>query len=316
MTTIEAKIPLNAAAAGGLSESDVVELLSAFNETASRLQSVHESLRGEVARLKGELREANEQLQRSRRLAALGEMAAGIAHEVRNPLGSIRLYAGLLEQDLVDREPQRDTARKIISAVRGLDAVVTDVLAFAREMRTRPHEVDAAELLSRALDEGLAGVPGARGIEIDFDPRAMQTVEIICDPTLMHRALVNVIRNAAEAMLDPEKTCASRRLTVGVTQASLTDEHARRWDVVRIADTGPGIPPEVMERMFNPFFTTRHTGTGLGLAIVHRIVDAHAGRIEVRNTPGEHGGGAVVELWLPGMNSGSERAGARDGPAT
>src|SRR6185295_5586605 len=99
------------------------------------LQSTHESLREQVSRLQAELSEANAQVERSKRLAALGEMAAGIAHEVRNPLGSIRLYARMLEQDLADRPAERSIATKIASAVGGLDGVVGDVLSFARDAK-------------------------------------------------------------------------------------------------------------------------------------------------------------------------------------
>src|SRR5262245_49927759 len=119
-----------ASGAPALSPGDLAELLGAFNDVTTRLQSTHDTLRAQVARLEGELRQANEQIERSRRLAALGEMAAGIAHEVRNPLGSIRLHARMLEHDLTERPEQRGLAEKIISEVRGLDAVVGDVLSF------------------------------------------------------------------------------------------------------------------------------------------------------------------------------------------
>src|SRR5690606_25440055 len=137
--------------------------------------STHEALRAEVRRLKEELREANEQIERSRRLAALGEMAAGIAHEVRNPLASIGLYARILEQEMADRPRERETAGEIIASVRGLDgggrprergtagkvvaggrgreAVVGEVVACAREMRVGRVRVGASEVIERALAE-------------------------------------------------------------------------------------------------------------------------------------------------------------------
>src|SRR5438874_11415481 len=114
--------------------------MASFNEVTSKLERTHESLRLEVARLQDELRQANEQLERSRRLAALGQMAAGIAHEVRNPLGSIRLYASLLEQDLGDRPAEKEIAGKIAAAVQGLDGVVGDVLNFSRELKVSIQE--------------------------------------------------------------------------------------------------------------------------------------------------------------------------------
>src|SRR5690606_17045805 len=131
--------------------ADLADLMAAFNTATDRLQQTHHALQAEVRRLKGELHEANEKLRRSRELAALGEMAAGIAHEIRNPLGSIRLYAAMLAEDLTDRAPQRALARKIAQAVLDMDAIVADVLAFAREVRIRPGETTPGELFDHAL---------------------------------------------------------------------------------------------------------------------------------------------------------------------
>lgn len=323
-----------------LSPSDLADLLGAFNDASRKLQESHEALRSEVSRLKSELRDANEQLERSRRLAALGEMAAGISHEVRNPLGSIRLYAKMLVDDLADRPIERAVAEKIGLAVRGLDAVVGDVLAFAREMTLRPARHDARELLERALEEVLAGVRAdASGGEQHQPARATKGVvdvqwtdavsgseetsarksgrssrrsvphheapEVWCDGAMVHRALVNVLRNAIEAVREhaAQNTrpgtivlCAGERVQVD------PDGSRKRWCVLSVRDTGGGIPAEAMNRIFNPFFTTRATGTGLGLAIVHRIMDAHAGRVSVRNVPADScglGAGALVELQFP-----------------
>ncbi len=278
---------LESAALGTMTPKDLGELVSAFSEVTSRLEGTHAQLRAEVARLSGELRDANEQLQRSRRLAALGEMAAGISHEIRNPLASIRLYAQMLEEDLTDRPEQQDSAQKIGSAVTRLDAIVGDVLSFAREIRVRPEQTRAGDL----FDEALAMCEtGTTRIQREGDE-----LELCVDTTMSLQALVNLVRNAIDAGGDT-LTLTAR------TERELDDAgKARDWSVLCVIDTGPGIAPDVIERMFNPFFTTRNTGTGLGLAIVHRILEAHAGRVEVRNnadlTPGARG--ACVELWLP-----------------
>ncbi|MEX2217249.1 MAG: ATP-binding protein [Phycisphaerales bacterium] len=272
-----------------LTPADLAELISSFNEVTARLERTHESLRQEVARLQGELRDANDALQRSRRLAALGEMAAGIAHEVRNPLGSIRLYARMLETDLADRPPERALAGKIAAAVGGLDGIVGDVLSFARETRAEPEAVDAGDLLERALAACEADDRAHPGVSIVLRAKG----PLVCDPILMHRALVNIIRNALQSMADCPAPEGGHQLVLEAGAAG-----AECW--ARIADTGPGVPPGVMDRMFNPFFTTRKAGTGLGLAIVHRIIDAHGGRITVRsgqNTPA--GPGATFELTWP-----------------
>src|ERR1051326_2654322 len=146
------EVPALGGRGGAVTPGELAELIGAFNEVTARLQGTHEALRREVARLQGELREANEQLQRSKRLAALGQMAAGIAHEVRNPLGSIRLYARMLEQDLADHPQERQTASKIAAAVHGLDGVVGDVLSFSREIRISAQAAEAGDLLDRALE--------------------------------------------------------------------------------------------------------------------------------------------------------------------
>lgn len=293
-----------------LTPGDLAELLASFNEVTARLQASHEQLRGEVARLSTELSDANEQLERSRRLAALGEMAAGIAHEVRNPLGSIRLYARMLEEDLASQPSLSGLACKITSATRVVEAIVGDVLSFAREFRLRPQEVSAHDLLEKSLENCRHdGVPGWRAVEVVVPG---EDVAVVCDPSLLQQVLVNLIRNAFEAMA--EETGGPYRLELSaqrVRVAVKSGERARRESsvVLRVRDTGPGVAPGVVERMFNPFFTTRGQGTGLGLAIVHRIIDAHGGRVNVRNNnecsdaPSGFPRGACVDVILPALGA-------------
>ncbi len=277
------------AARTGMTPEDMGELLSAFTEVTDRLGQTHETLRGEVVRLQDELSSANAQLRRAQELAALGEMAAGIAHEIRNPLGSIRLYASILEQDLGDRPDEQQIASKIASAVRGLDHIVTDVLDFARELRVRTAMSDAYELFERAHDACLDRIESA-GITVNIS-RDSEVAPFECDPDLLHQALTNLIRNAADAVAENEPG-RHREITLGA--ATVGDTIG-----LFIEDTGPGMPEDVRKRMFNPFFTTRHAGTGLGLAIVHRIIDAHGGRIEVTN---QTTGGARIAVILPLTN--------------
>ncbi len=278
-----------------LSATDLAELIAAFNDVTSKLQSTHVRLQDEVARLNSELSRANEEIERSRRLAALGEMAAGIAHEVRNPLGSIQLYARMLRDDLADRPAERRTAEKIAASARGLDAVVSDVLAFSREFRLSNEAADASEVIDRAIEACCHdGVEGWRTVRFERSDRARPPVTLSVDESLFQQALVNVVRNAIEAMV--EGAAETRVLTTDVER----DAEART-DVIIVRDTGPGIPAEMMARIFNPFFTTRKTGTGLGLPIVHRILEAHGGRVVVSGI-GEAGGGsrgAEVRLVVP-----------------
>jgi signal transduction histidine kinase len=258
-----------------------------------------------VARLQGELAEANARLRRSRTLAALGEMAAGIAHEVRNPLASIRLYAQMLGEDVADRPDAADTCEKIARAVTDLDAIVHDVLLFAKNTTINPEPTTARTLLERAVTACAAAIDAA-GVEVTVAGRHLdQAIE--ADSCLLVQALGNVIRNAVQSM---DETCSRqqrRELSVAVERAPRRVPGGDREDrvVIGVADTGPGIPPEVLARMFNPFFTTRKSGTGLGLAIVHRIVDAHGGHVSVTNGAA---GGAVVELCLPPSSQTEDRS--------
>jgi len=297
---------LPAARAAGLDAGDLAELMGAFNEVTARLEATHRSLEGEVVRLKGELREANERLARSKRLAALGEMAAGIAHEVRNPLGSISLYAQMLQEDLAEQPPQRDLAGKIRCAVQGLDAVVGDVLSFAREIKPRLAPVEPLPLVDRVIDSACPeSDPGREWIEIDPSLSVFGgTLE--CDATLMRQALINVVRNAIDAVRESDNECAPR-VRIGIERGEIeSGAVVTLW----VTDSGPGVTDEIVERMFNPFFTTRAAGTGLGLPIVHRILDAHGGQIEVRNNRGVPG--TTVELTLPVRDAPERSRSAKD----
>lgn len=277
---------------------ELAEIIRAYNHVTENLQKSHESLNAQIDRLREQLASADAQLVRSRRLAALGEMAAGIAHEVRNPLAAIQLYAGMIAQDIehnatavpsqaVPLAPSLDAARKITSAVRGLNAIVNDVLTFARDISPRRLPVEVSPLFMRVLDTQKPAIDSACvGIRMN----CAEDIRIDVDPDLMLQALANVVRNAVEAMAEQKTKTRDRLLTLEAAPSG-------GFVTIRIADTGPGIAAEHVDRIFNPFFTTRNTGTGLGLAIVHRIVDAHAGAIGVHNDPVS--GGAVFELSLP-----------------
>ncbi|MHB1158247.1 MAG: sensor histidine kinase [Phycisphaerales bacterium] len=271
--------------------SELVEIIRAYNQVTDRLRRSHELLHSEVERLQHELASANAALQRSKRLAALGEMAAGIAHEIRNPLASIQLYANMLEKDLADQPEQHDIAGRIASAVRGLDGIVNDVLTFSREMKVRRVEGSAVEAMERAA-EAVGPLIVQHGIRVRYEG---EDVLLYHDRDLLHQALVNLIRNACEAMPPPPEASEppevskppavfDRVLTLGVSHDDVSV-------TLTIRDSGPGIGEADIDRIFNPFFTTRATGTGLGLAIVHRIIDAHGGTIAVYND-----GGAVFTL--------------------
>lgn len=285
----------NTASVDVLAPDDLAEVIQAYSAVAERLQASHEALSDEVIRLQKELAAKNAQLERSKRLSALGEMAAGIAHEIRNPLAAIQLYAEMVTDDLADTVTglalpagsaavgekvavAADNTHKIAAAVRGLSAIVSDVLSFARQIEPAVQALDAEAALQRVVDAHRPAIE-SHGIAVSLDLRA----DVIhADPDLLHQAMLNLVRNAVDAMAEQ-----------GGGQLAFVIEADR----LMLTDTGPGLPEEVVDRIFNPFFTTRSTGTGLGLAIVHRIIDAHGGTIAVHNHP-RHGG-AVFTLELP-----------------
>lgn len=299
-----------------LSPQDLGELMSAFNDVTAKLQKSHEKLHAEVARLTRELDDANARIERSRRLAALGEMAAGIAHEVRNPLGSIRLYARMLEEDLPTNSEPQGVARKIARSVTAIEQIVGDVLSFAREHRLHRAAVDLEDLVDRSIEAcAPQSHPAWRTIRVRRElPASLPEIE--GDSGLLQQALVNVVRNALEAMEEATPTDAGHELVVAVEPRTDLAGKPLGGVAIIVRDTGPGVTPDVVSRMFNPFFTTRSAGTGLGLSIVHRILDAHAGMVRVRNNRDIPGAaatarGARVELLIP-----SPTEQAQPGPST
>jgi two-component system sensor histidine kinase HydH len=286
-------VPAGSAGVGGLSATDLAELVGAFNEVTARLQDTHEQLRGEVGRLQRELLDTKTQLRRARELAALGEMAAGIAHEVRNPLVSIRLFGEALVSDLGDRPGEQELAGKIVRSVDRLNAVVGDVLNFARDLRVQREPVGLAALLRDAA-EATAGYARSIGVRVVVADGTDATAPV--DRGLMLQAIVNVMRNACEASAEIDGGAKCVEVSVEERRGRLSDGGSRPEFAICISDSGPGFPEDVRDRVFNPFFTTRETGTGLGLAIVHRILDAHDGGVVLGDRAG---GGATVELRVP-----------------
>ena len=291
MTT--APHPSSMTQVGQTGEPELVELLQSFTETAERLQSTHDVLNAHVIRLESELADANEQLRRSRELAALGEMAAGIAHEIRNPLASIQLFAEVLRDDLDDRPTQQEVCRKIEVSVTRMDTIVRDVLRFARDASVRFETVSSATLIHAVVDACSSQIQDA-GLEPDIDIGQNPSVNV--DLSLMTQAIGNILRNAYEITEATNGDQAAVELTVTEQRVRCPDGVVHDRVVIGVADRGAGIDDDAMSKLFNPFFTTRDAGTGLGLAIAHRVVDAHEGHIAVSR---RSGGGTRFDVCLP-----------------
>lgn len=256
-------------------------IIMAYSEVTERLQESHERLERTVAALREELGEKNRQLERRNRLAALGEMAAGMAHEIRNPLGGIQLYASMLAADVADRDESLQRVKKISAGVKRLEGLVSQVLQFAREIRPNFAPVNLGELVAQVMDWTQEA---ARGRDVRCEVDGPDELMVRMDGLLMGQAVMNLVINAIQAC-GPD----------GIVRVEYDRGERARASQFRLAvsDTGRGVDPAVMDRIFNPFFTTKEAGTGLGLAIVHRIIEAHDGTITARN---QQRGGARFEI--------------------
>ncbi len=216
-----------------------------------------------------------EKLHQSERLAALGEMIAGVSHEIRNPLGIIRSCAELLNSR-IENEKQKKYSSIIVEEATRLNGIVTEFLDFARPKNVRPHECRLENILERNLSV-IEPECQKRGVVLE---RHYAEGDFTCqgDPDLLYRAFLNLLANAIQAM--PEGG------TLHVATRVLQGSNGNQMEV-RVKDTGVGIPEEMRKKIFNPFFTNREKGTGLGLAIVKSIIDSHHGDIEVQSEEGE-----------------------------
>jgi len=271
------------------------QAFTSFASATARLEHEYAALRERLARMTAELEEKNAllaaSLERERRLeaealrqsrlAAMGEMAAMLAHEVRNPLGAMELFTGLLLQDLRDRPETLRLAQQVASGIASLNHLVTNLLEFTRTREARSAVVDCVAVIEDAVRYTTDLLAASR---IDVVRRyAAPHVRARADENLLRPVLLNLIRNAAQAM------ASGGVLTLVISRAD---------DVVRlvVSDTGAGIPDEVRADIFRPFFSTRAQGAGLGLTVAHGLVRAMGGALSVESAPGR---GAAFTVELP-----------------
>jgi signal transduction histidine kinase len=223
------------------------------------------------------------------RLAAVGEMAAVIAHEVKNPLAGIEVMAGLLRRKIPDAPDAQMVLTDIISEAKMANAIVQEVLDFVRPIRLQVDHTAVTDAVQGAIQ--LADSKGKRG-NVDVDVAISAGLpHINADQHQITQVFTNLLMNAYEAMGGKGQVAISAEM-IRIEDGS----DGREAVLVEFADNGPGIPPDVAEKVFDPFFTTKAQGSGLGLAIVRKIVDAHDGRIDLRTTPGQ---GTTIRVTLP-----------------
>lgn len=226
-------------------------------------------------RLRRRAQQAEQKLAERRHLAALGELSAVLAHEIRNPLASLKGHAQLLEEQLADEPRRHAKAHRVVDEAVRLERLTNTLLDFARADRIAPGPASPAEVARRAAE---LTEPARVVVDAGAAPERWTF-----DAMRIEQALVNLVRNALQASAAPAEVL----LTVA------DDGEGLRFT---IADRGPGVPSEMRPRLFEPFVTGRLEGTGLGLAVVRRVVELHGGKVSIDRRPG---GGSVFVLWLP-----------------
>lgn len=248
-----------------------------FSEASSRLESKYQLLLEESQTLREVLRQKEEEIKRQERLAMLGETAAALAHEVRNPLGAIRLFVSLLRRDLSEKPKSIEIIDQIDGSISALDNVVSNILQFSRERKL----VFAPVNIHSIIQEQLLRFPRSATNTATFELNLLANPFLNGNESSLRQVFYNLIFNALQA-------------TNHKGHIIISSEDAGDQLRATLRDNGPGIPEEILNRLFEPFVTTKNEGTGLGLAIVKKIVEQHGGSIEVVN---DHG--AVFRITFP-----------------
>ncbi|MCJ7576927.1 MAG: ATP-binding protein, partial [candidate division Zixibacteria bacterium] len=236
------------------------------------------------------LKQLEEEVTRVRTLAALGEMAATVAHEVKNPLGGIRGFADLLDRDLEEGDPRKKSVEKIIEGVETLDRIVVSLLNYTKAIRLDFHQIEFISFIDEVI----------KFFEIDLarEKRKIHIVReypqkaLLCriDPEQFRQVMLNLLHNATQAMPHGGKIMVSvneEEKSIGAPQTYLDVRPKAKRIVLRISDTGMGMSKATLDKLFTPFFTTKEHGTGLGLSTVKKIVEAHRGDINVESELGK-----------------------------
>ncbi len=264
-------------------------LVQSFSEQRRRQMEAAEELNRQLLIQQDSLREslrklevAEESLRRKERLAALGEMSAGLAHEIRNPLGIISSSVQLLGKKMEFSSPSSLELLDIVQeeTVR-LNGLVTDFLMFGQPGRPQLRECDLGQVVERAV-EHVRGLAEQKAANVSLDLPDFQVLAT-ADPDMLRQVLLNLLLNAIDAVA--EKGCIRARIS-----------RDSKGIFIDIHNTGPAIPPELQSRIFDPFFTTKDRGTGLGLANAYKIVESHGGELTVSSSSG---GGTTFTVFLP-----------------
>ena len=245
-----------------------------FEEASSRLEERYSSLKMESEKLRAELIKKEAEVRKAEKMAVLGQTAAALAHEIRNPLGAIKLFMSLLREDVAAMPATLGLCDEVNRSISTLDRVISNVLQFAKDKECSLNPVNLNSILSeeislfRKIDR-----EGGISISLSLADRGF----ILGNDGLLRQLIANILTNAAQAIQYKGEIRVSTEIVAKDNSESLK---------LVFSDSGPGIKADVMPKLFEPFVTGRSEGTGLGLAVVKNIVERHGASIEVRNNPG------------------------------
>ena len=258
------------------------QLVNLLAEAIRTQSAKYKAVADQLSETNRQLREAEAAVRRSERLAALGQLSAGLAHELRNPLGTIKASSEMLSRNIgSENAVMSEVAGYISTEVDRCNSLVSRFLDFARPLEVRLASADLTQVIDRSIDM-VAREAGERGVAI-YRNYAPDIPPFPMDAELMERVFFNLLQNAVQASVAGCPVTVKTRLVAEMAETS-------------VIDRGSGIDPKHMETIFNPFFTTKPEGVGLGLPIVSKIVDRHGGRMSVESQPGE---GSIFRVSLP-----------------
>lgn len=282
-------------------------LVNRFSVEIRRQTKRYQELAEALAETNRRLEQAQAEARRSERLAALGQLSAGLAHEIRNPLGVIKGSAEMLTQKLGDSNPLgTELAGYISTETNRLSALVTRFLDFARPLHADLAPGDLTVVMDRALNDVAQLWKGAPvRVEKEY---ATNLPMVGMDEGLCEQAFLNIVQNAYDAM--GAENGGVLKITMGNARRSTRDRQNADGIEIRICDSGPGIAPELREQIFNPFVTTKKSGVGLGLSIVSKIVDGHHGSIRIEDAPRDASEtrGACFLIFFPAATASAAKA--------
>lgn len=264
-----------------LDNRELGELFERFNQASLRLEERYQNLLKETELLRAELQKKDQEVKRSQRLAALGQTAAAIAHEVRNPLGALELFIGLLKPKVAGQKPCEKILLKMGDCVKRLERVVQNILEFASERELLMSPVNIHNLLQDELLQCVGSNQGALRCETELEANPF----ILGHEQSLRQVFSNIFSNAKKFLPNGG--------IITVKTKDLADQSL----LIQISDSGPGIKPALLDTLFDPFISGSESGTGLGLAIVKKLVEAHSGTIRAKNGEDQtKSSGAIFEI--------------------